>query len=95
MHLPKNNEERQKVESYLGRPPLWRILDLLCEFILCVLLLITGLVEGLFGWLNYIPDEIKTRVKNHILRWLQYAESEVKRIKTRVHDFFHKDPTPL
>ncbi len=93
MHLKK--EERQRVELFLGHSRIGRNLDLLCECILWVLLILTGLVEGLFGWLSYIPNERKVELKKYILRWLQYAECEVKKIKTRFHNYFHKDPTPL
>ena len=88
-------KERQRVDAYLHHSRAERMLALLCECILWSLILLTGFVEGLFGWLHYIPDERKMRIKKHILSWLQYAECEVKKIKAHLHRFFHMDSTPL
>ena len=81
-------EERQRIDSYLGLSRSQRILGLLCEFIGCILLLTTGFVEVLFGYLNYIPDERKVRLKNKVLCWLKWIDDKVKKLQYH----FHKIP---
>ncbi len=84
-------QERQRIKTYLGFSRLEQVLCLLCECILGALLILTGLVEGLFGWLNYIPNERKVQLKERVLYWLECIANRVKKFQ----HYFHKTPPPM
>lgn len=82
----KNDQE--KVDAYIGGSWLDRFLGSVFKWIFYFMLLLTGLIELLFGGLNYIPhisDERKIQWRVFALRQLEAMEIAVKKIQSRFH----------
>ena len=96
MHLPKKNEERQRIEFYLGGSRSERFAASIFKWVFYFMLLLTLLIEAFLGWLDLIPDipnERKIKFREFTQRQLKALNEAMKKLQS----FFHhhpKDPPP-
>ncbi|MEK7149073.1 MAG: hypothetical protein AAB796_01580 [Patescibacteria group bacterium] len=88
----QKQSDKERVELYLGGTWSQKFLGSVFKWIFYFMLLLTGVIELLFGSLNYIPnipDERKIQWRVFVLRWLKALEDAVKKIQSR----FHRKPS--
>ena len=80
--------DQKKVDAYIGGSRSQRLLGSVFKWIFYCMLLLSALIQLLFGGLDLIPnipDERKMQWRVFVLRQLHTLEDAVKKLQSRFH----------